>query len=180
MAVLITPQGILSYPALFTPKAFGDEPPRFSATIVFSLAEQKTEAFKALKAAAKLAIINKFGEAKAANKAFVAGLRDPFRDGEEKYTEGDVYLNLASKTRVGVVDANVQPIIDPSLVWAGQLARASVSCFAYDRLGNKGVSFGLEGIQIIKADMPRLDGRVPAEKAFSPIVGDDDDTANLV
>ena len=49
-----------------------------------------------------------------------------------------------------------------------------MTCFFYDKAGNKGVSFGLNHVQIIKADMPRIDGRISVDKAFGPVEDDDD------
>jgi len=44
--------------------------------------------------------------------------------------------------------------------------RASVTAFAYDRPESKGVSFGLNNIQLLDGTTPRLDGRKAAEDEF--------------
>jgi len=59
-----------------------------------------------------------------------------------------------------------QEILLPDEVWSGQLVRANVTPFAYDKNGVKGVSFALNHVQIIKSDRPRLDGRASASSAF--------------
>jgi hypothetical protein len=116
-----------------------------------------------------------WGPGKSQDKAFVALLRSPFRKCSEKadragYKEmanGGVFIKPWSKQRPGVVDANVQPIMVPGDVWAGQRARASVNAFAYEMSGNKGISFGLNNVQICSTSGPRLDGRKAATEEFS-------------
>ena len=73
------------------------------------------------------------------------------------------------RTRPGIVDKNRNEILTKAEVWAGQLARAFVRPFAYDTSGNKGVSLMLENVQIVKADMPRIDGRKSAAESFTDV-----------
>ena len=54
----------------------------------------------------------------------------------------------------------------PEQVWAGQLVRANVTPFAWLNSGKRGVSLGLNHIQIIRTDTPRIDGRAPANAVF--------------
>lgn len=132
-----------------------------------------------LKNAAQAAIVEKWGEDK--NK-WPKGLRTPFRDqGDKKkenedgsvylpdgYVEGAIYLNLKSQNRPGVVDENVQPIMEESVFYAGCWARASVTAYAYDQAGNRGVSFGLNNIQKV-GDGDALSYRTKAEDDFKPV-----------
>ena len=65
-----------------------------------------------------------------------------------------------SKNKPGVVDTNRQDILVPDEVWSGQLVRANVVPFAWTHTGRKGVSFGLNHLQIIQSEgRQRLDGR---------------------
>ena len=43
-----------------------------------------------------------------------------------------------------------------------------MSVFAYDKAGNRGISFGLNNVQKL-GDGERLDGRLKAEDDFDPI-----------
>jgi hypothetical protein len=54
---------------------------------------------------------------------------------------------------------------NPNEVYAGCLIRAAVNAYGYDRQGNKGVSFGLNGVQKVD-EGKRLDNRVAAEDTF--------------
>lgn len=109
-------------------------------------------------------------------------IRLPFRDqgeqrfdknGEEKpipngYEPGAKYVNLKTNQKPGLVDQKNQDIIDESVFYAGCYAKAAVSAFAYDQMGNKGVSLGLQAIQKVRDGDP-LANRVKAQDAFSPI-----------
>jgi len=162
---LITPFGLGSFMNLFTPRAPADgAEPRYSLNIVFDPKAQATNEFKILKDAVMQVAREKWG-----NK-IPSNLRSPFRDAGEKdyagYEKGFIFINAWTKTAPGVVGPNREDILDPKDVWAGQLVRASVNPFAYDHSGNRGIAFGLENVQIGKFDMPRLDGRTAANKAF--------------
>jgi hypothetical protein len=165
MAAITTPFGMLSFPNIFKarPPADGAEP-RFSINIVFDEEAQKTAAFAELKKAVDECVKEKWGDKPPKN------LRNPLRDAGEKdyggYDDGKIFINAWTKTPPGIVGPDCEDILDANDVWAGQLARATVNPFAYDTSGNKGVAFGLENIQIGKFDMPRMDGRVAANKAF--------------
>lgn len=176
-STVMTPIGILMFPALFAPKVNTENPnqaPRYSAMIAFDKAGVGSSAYQDLRRIAMEAIEKKFGAAKAADANFVRSLRLPFRNASEKTYNGlenaDVFINAwrgEADGAPGVVDLQGTKILVPNDVFAGQMARATVRAFAYDSNGNKGVSFALEHVQIVKADMPRLDGRVAAEDAFA-------------
>ena len=78
-----------------------------------------------------------------------------------------------------MVDARNNDVLDYDLAYAGCRVRASLSPFGWSASGKKGVSFGLNHIQIVK-DGERIDGRIEAGKAFGDALvsagadGDDD------
>lgn len=162
------------FPALYVakPAAQGGEP-RFSCILGFSELAMKTAAYANLRKAVHAAMAEKWGAAKAADANFVRSLRLPFRQASEKEYAGfdkfEVFISPWSKNKPGVMDVNGTDILVPEDVWAGQLARATVRAFAYENSGNKGVAFGLEHVQIVKADGERIDGRRSAQQAFSNV-----------
>jgi hypothetical protein len=168
-----TPIGLLSYPHLFVarPAAPGAEP-RFSCALLFDKAAQAEPAFMDLRKAVAQAIDDFFGVGKSRDRAFVEGIRSPFRKTQGKKARGyaemvdGVFIQPWSKDRPGVVDARLQKMEVPADVWPGQMARATVRAFGYDVSGNKGVSFNLNNIQICRTDGPRLDDRRRAEDEF--------------
>lgn len=180
MASLITPTGVLSFPVLFTPRPVvqGGEP-RYSLNLIIDAQGQKTPEFQALRRAVAQTIDAKWGDGKSRDKAFVAKLRNPFLSTADQdyagYDDPDaVFIRPWSKNKPGLVDAYRNEITVPGDVWAGQLVRCSVNTFAYEQSGNRGVSFGLNNVQVCRTDGVRLDGRQSASKEF----GDYDDGTN--
>jgi hypothetical protein len=158
---LITPVATLSYPHLATPQepqAGSAGKAKYSAALVFKPGQDLTEMQAAAMAVA---------EAKWPGKAaamFAAGvLRTPFRkDGEFKgYAPGSVFVNVRSEQKPQIVSTYPGPDGKPLLIegddittqmYAGAQVRASVTAFAYDAAGNKGVSFALGNIQKVGED----------------------------
>ncbi len=175
MANINTPTFRVSYPNVFKPKRNDlNGKDEFSIVALF----KKGEDLSALKAAAQKAIVDKWGPDKA---KWPTNLRSPFRLQEERakevdgkrilpagHEEGAVFLNLKSAQRPGVVDQNVQDILEESQFYAGCWARASINAYAYDQKGNRGVSFGLGNIQKVRDGDP-LGNRARPEQDFAPI-----------
>lgn len=166
MANLNTPYATLSFANIFTPRprSEGGEPV-FSCSLIFDPQQQKSPAYKALKDAAAAAARNEWGD-----KIDFKTVKMPFRDAGEKsydgYHPGHTFISPWSKNKPGVVDANRQDVLLPDEVWSGQLVRANVSPFAWTHSGKKGVSFGLNHLQIVKSEgQQRLDGR-PSTSVF--------------
>ena len=169
---LITPEATLSFPVLFTPRPRSEgSKPVFSCALLFDKKAQATPEYKAMQQACLKAFKDKFADASMKGASF------PFKDAGEKdyagYNEGDTFINPWSEQRPGIVDAQVQDVIDQSLVYAGMKVRASVAPFAWANSGKKGVSFGLNHLQLMK-DGTRIDGRISASKAFSAIAVEED------
>lgn len=168
MASLNTPYCTLSFPSLFQPRprADGGEPV-YSAIGIFSPAQQNSPAYKAMVDACIRAAKDEWGE-----KLNLKEVRFPFRDAGEKagkwagFNEGDKFISPWTKTKPGIVNAQRQDILLPEEVWAGQLVRLNISPFAWMNSGKKGVSFGLNHVQIVRTDTPRIDGRGSASSAF--------------
>ena len=84
---------------------------------------------------------------------------------------GHWVFTASSKQPPYVVDAGVQPIIQPGEVYSGMYGRVNVSFFPYANSGKKGVGCGLNGVQKLRDGEP-LSGRVTAEEAFgAPLPG---------
>lgn len=121
---------------------------------------------KAIDAAVEEGIASKWGGKKPKN------LRLPLRDGDEERAdeapeyEGMFFMNANSNTKPGIVDKDLNEILDPDEVYSGCWGRASVNFFAYDSNGNRGVGCGLNNIQKLK-DGEHLGGeRASAEDDF--------------
>lgn len=179
MASIITPVGTLMCygPTLFVPavnKFDRSKEPRYEASLIFGKAVQGTSEFKALKKAIADCAAEKFGD-KLKDRAFAARMKWPLKEylrGEE----GDMILKAWTKEAPPVVSPSNQYITVKGDVWSGQLARFEVNPWAFDTAGSVGVTLFLNCAQITKMKMPRLDGRKPADKVFSPIEDEDGDS----
>jgi hypothetical protein len=163
-----TPYATLSFPHLFEKRARAEGGnPVFSCALIFNPAAQKTPAYKAMVDACVAVAKAKFGA-----NVNISQVQMPFRDAGEKsdkyagYNKGDMYITPWSDNKPGIVDVQRNDILLPEEVWAGQLVRGNVNPFAWTNSGRKGVSFGLNHLQIIKTDTPRIDGRASASSSF--------------
>lgn len=176
---VVTGEVRLSYVNLFEPRSNDpDQAKKYSCTILIPKSDKKT--IKAIKAAQEEAL--EAGKGKFGGK-IPANWKNTFHDGD---TEGDVdqnpeqegnyYMALSANESYppGVVDRNVQPILDSSEVYSGCYARVSMVAFAFNNSGNKGVSFGLRHVQKLR-DGDFLGGRTNAADDFDSLDDEDDD-----
>jgi hypothetical protein len=179
VSVIKTPVGTLSYPNFYLPRervqSKGEKV--FSGVLLFTMQQTKSEQWKEM-----MQVIDALVRLSFPKLILGKGVRSPIRRCDEKDDnsfpdEYVFFLNAWSKQKPGVVDAALNDILDSSGVWPGQLARFAITPFAYDKQGNKGVSFALENVQIVKSEgMKRLDGRKSAADRFDDNeLGDYDD-----
>ena len=100
------------------------------------------------------------------------------RDGDEERPDqpeyaGMYFLNASSKQAPGIVDKQVQPVLDSAEVYSGCYGRASLNFFPFNQAGNKGIACGLNNVQKL-ADGDYLGGRSRAEDDFDSMDDDDD------
>ena len=180
--ILRTPPGILTYPHLFELHAIDKDKPDdkfYSTSILFDAAAQATAEWADLRAEANRVALARFGDAL---PALVASgeFKSPFLLGDKfaaKNPEaaGKIMLRLKTKMKPGIVNDQVLPITDPSKVYPGVIAILSVGCYAYPLPGasgpkaaNKGVSFGLRNVQIVRDGTP-LGNISRADMDFVPL-----------
>jgi hypothetical protein len=177
MSKVITGKVRLSYAHIFKPQAGiggGEEKYSLSAIIPKSDIATIEKIEKAIEAATKEGIGrfgSKFGKA--------ANFRNPLRDGDIDKADDAAYqdsyfLNVKSKTKPGVVDKDLEEIIDPSEVYSGCYGRVSVVGFPYSVNGSTGISFALQNVQKL-ADGEPLGGKSRAADDFSAFASDDED-----
>jgi hypothetical protein len=174
--VVTTPVFRVSFPSVFKPRKNDlNGKDEFSVMALF----EKGANLDALKKAAEAAIIKKWGSDQS---KWPKGMKTPFRDQAEKakdgklpdgMAEGAIFMTFKSTNRPTVVDQNLQEILEPSKFYAGCYARASIGAYAYDQKGNRGVSFGLNHLQLVKDGEP-LSGRPSVESAFTAVATDGD------
>lgn len=181
-----TPAFIASFPNLF--KARKNELSDKIEYSVMALFAPGTD-ISSVEAAVKEAMASEFGENE---KKWPKAWRNPIRDIEERRdsegnlpsgcVEGMKFMNLKSQYAPGIVDANLEEIIDPEEIYPGVVLKASITAYAYDMTANKGVAFGLDAIQKVR-DGERLAGKPDPKKLFKqvdseeadPFAGDDEE-----
>lgn len=168
---VITPLARLSYPAIFKPaKALNDGEAKYQCELIFAPGTDLSE----LKQAATQAAIDKWGAGKVPKN-----LRTPFREGDREREgkdgyDGCVFIGARSKDKPGVVVGRERdPCTDESEVYGGCYVRASVTAFAYEHAGNKGVSFALNNIWKIRDGDP-FGNRRNAEEEFGDVETDEE------
>lgn len=176
----MTPIGRACFVHVWEPHSFeAGKEGQYSLILVFD----KDTDLKDLKRAAAAAAKAKWGDK--ANGMIKSGqLKSPFRNAAdyEKYgdpfVEGSTFVTLKSKQAPGIVGPNAKQILNQMDFYAGCNARASVYAFAFDTMGNKGITFLLNNVQKT-GDNTKLSGRMNAEDEFQPVAGasnsDDDD-----
>jgi hypothetical protein len=181
MSNLKTPIGRVSYPNLLKPKLNDMNPAAPKMEYSVDLLFDKNIDMSVFKNAASAAAKAKWG----ANPPKTA--RSPIKDGDEKLDKkgnpapgygGCYYVTLKTTRKPGVVDATTQPIFEESEIYGGCYGRASFSTYAYDKGGNKGVSFSLVNFQKVKEGESFGAAQVDAESDFDVIDGEMDNEAN--
>ena len=173
---VITGKVRFSYEHVFKAEAIDDGDPKYSVSIIIPKKDKATIA--KIEAAIDAAI--EAGKSKLENKAGKvnkAQIKLPLRDGDEEREGDDAYknsyfINASSKNKPGVVDADLQPILDTTEFYSGCYGRASINFYAFDAKGNKGIAAGLNNVQKLE-DGEFLGGRSSAEDDFSDMEDDD-------
>lgn len=172
---VVTGKVRLSYAHLFTPKAIQEgQEPKYSVCLLIPKSDTATvkkikTAIEAAKTAGEKLLVNNNGK-------IPTTIKLPLRDGDEERDApeyaGHWFVNANSTQKPGIVDKDVNPILDQSEVYSGCYARASINFYAFNKAGNKGIGCGLNNIQKL-ADGEALSGRSRAEEDFEAFEDDD-------
>lgn len=105
-----------------------------------------------------------------------SNLRMPLHDGDKEKPHNPVfkncfYLNAKTRQEPQIVDQNVNPITNEAELYSGCYGKVSLTFYAYNFSGNKGISVWLGNIQKIR-DGKRLSRTINASDEFSPIEED--------
>lgn len=168
---VVTPVARASYARLLEPAESLNGDMKYSVSLLF----ESDADLSVMKKAAANALIEKWGPDK---ENWPKNLRSPFRDGSDKddpLYDGITFVNVSSVEQPEIVKkvGNVSvPLTSTNEVYSGMYIRASLTAFAYDKKGNRGVSFGLNNVLKVR-DGDRLDGRTNADTDFKDFEGDD-------
>ena len=174
----------LSYANIWQAKSINGGVPKYSTSVLIPKSDMKTIAN--VKAAIEAAYYEGESKLKGNSKTVPAltSLKMPLRDGDTERPDDEAYaghwfLNANSNTAPGVVDANREPIYDTSEIYSGVYARVSLTFYAFNSNGNRGIACGLQNIQKVR-DGESLGGKPKAEEDFNDgfQVEDDSDFLN--
>ena len=168
-----------SYCNVWEAKAINGGTPKFSVSLL--IPKTDTVTVKKIKAAIEAAYREGEAKLKGNGKSVppLTAIKTPLRDGDAERPDdpayaGHYFVNANSATAPGIVDVDCQPILTRSEVYSGVYGRASISFFAFNSSGNRGVACGLNNLQKIRDGEP-LGGRASAESDFSDFDDEDDD-----
>ena len=163
----------LSYFHGWEPVSINGGTEKYSVSVLIPKSDKETIA--AINAAIDAAIeegIAKFGGKKPNRAAIKTPLRDGDIERDDEAYKGHWFINANSTTAPQIVDRSVKPILDRGEVYSGCYARVSLSFYAFNSNGNKGIACGLNNLQLIRAGEP-LGGKASAESDFA--TDDDED-----
>jgi hypothetical protein len=171
MKVITGPETRWSYANVWEPKSINGGTPKYSVSLIIPKSDTRTVA--KIKAAIEAAY--KEGEAKLKGNGktvpALSILKTPLRDGDLERPDDAAYtnayfINANATTAPGIVDADRNPIISRSEVYSGVYGRASITFYAFNSSGNKGIACGLNNLQKIRDGEP-LGGKASAESDFN-------------
>lgn len=176
---VITGEVRLSYANLFEAKSIQGSKPKYSVSLIIPKSDKATLAkIEAAIDAAIEAGTAKFG-GKRPNKA---ALKLPLRDGDTERDDeayaNSMFVNANSTTPPQVVDESLAPILDRSQVYSGCYGRASITFYAFNTNGNKGIACGLGNVQKLRDGEPLGSGHVSAEEDFAAFSTANEDFLN--
>ena len=160
-----------SYANVWEPKSINGGAPKYSVSLI--IPKSDTVTVGKIKDAIKAAYEEGQSKLKGNNKSVPAllSIKMPLRDGDLERPDDETYkdsyfINANSATAPGIVDAARQPILEHSEVYSGVYGRASISFYAFNSNGNKGIACGLNNLQKISDGEP-LGGKTRAEDDFA-------------
>ena len=162
-----------SYANVWEPKSINGGTPKYSVSLIIPKSDTKTIAKIQAAIEAKLK-----GNGKSVPALSV--LKTPLRDGDAERPDDEAYknayfVNANATSAPGIVDADLNPILTRSEVYSGVYGRASITFYAFNSSGNKGIACGLNNLQKIRDGKP-LGGKASAESDFA--TDDDEDFLN--
>ncbi|MDD4434240.1 MAG: DUF2815 family protein [Parabacteroides sp.] len=177
MKVITGPDTRWSYANVWEPKSINDGTPKYSVALL--IPKSDTVTLEKIKKAIEAAYTEGAGKLKGNGKSVppLAALKTPLRDGDVEKPDDETYaghyfVNANNTSAPGIVDANRQPILTRSEVYSGVYGRASISFYAFNTSGNKGIACSLNNLQKLRDGEP-LGGKASAETDFA--TEDEDD-----
>ena len=177
MKVITGPDTRWSYANVWEPKSINGGAPKYSVSLIIPKSDTRT--LGKIRAAIEAAY--KEGEAKLKGSGRtvppLTAIKNPLRDGDTERPDdaayaGCYFINANAASAPGIVDADRNPILMRSEIYSGVYGRASITFYAFNSSGNRGIACGLNNLQKIRDGEP-LGGKTSAESDFATDEDDD-------
>jgi len=171
LKVITGPDTRWSFANVWEPKSVNGGTPKYSVSLIVPKSDVKTLA--KIKAAIEAAYLEGEAKLKGSGKSVppLAAIKTPLRDGDIERPDDLAYanayfINANATSAPGIVDADRNSILTRSEVYSGVYGRASISFYAFNSNGNKGIACGLNNLQKVRDGEP-LGGKTSAESDFT-------------
>ena len=177
MKVITGPETRWSYANVWEPKSINGGSPKYSVSLII----KKTDTVTVNKVKAAIEAAYHEGEAKLRGNGrsvpSLSSMKTPLRDGDTERPDDPAYagcwfINANASTAPGIVDLSCNPIMTRSEVYSGVYGRASITFYAFNSNGNKGIACGLNNLQKVRDGEP-LGAKASAESDFATDAADD-------
>lgn len=156
----------LNFPVLVTPRSSVDGD-KLKYSVCVMIPKEDTTSLDAI----NKAIEECYEENKATLGKNTKAVRTPLRDGEEReidYPEfaGHMFFNCSSMRKPKVLDMEKNLLSDEEVLehaFAGQVVNISLNVFAYTHASSKGISIGLNNVQIVGGGTPLYEDKGGSE-----------------
>lgn len=177
LKVITGPDTRWSYANVWEPKSVNGGAPKYSVSLIIPKSDTRTVA--KIKAAIEAAYHEGESKLKGNGKSVPAlsVIKNPLRDGDLERPDDAAYanayfINANATSAPGIVDADLNPILTRSEVYSGVYGRASITFYAFNSSGNKGIACGLNNLQKVRDGAP-LGGKASAESDFATDADED-------
>ncbi len=168
----------LSYEHVWEPTSINGGNLKYSVCAVWPKTDEETT--RKVKAAIEAAYHDGEARLKGNGKSVppLTAVKNPLRDGDLERPDdpafaGMWFVNANTDRAPGIVDLACNPILDRSEVYSGCYCRVSITFYAFNSNGNRGIACGLNNLQKVR-DGERLGGRISAEVEFAGLDDDED------
>ena len=175
--VITGPNTRWSYVNVWDPKSINGGTPKYSGSLI--IPQTDTETIRKIRDAIRAAYEEGQNKLRGSGKSVPAleDIKTPLRDGDRDRKDdpnyaGCMFINANSTTPPDIVDAAMNHILDRSEVYSGVYGRASITLYAFNSNGNRGIACGLNNLQKIRDGEP-LGSRARAEDDFATSNDDD-------
>ena len=172
MSVIMIKNARLSFPEIWTPKAFNEgQAPKFSCNFLLDKESDKAQIASFKKAIKEAALAGFKGE-------IPTGLKICINDGKDKSYDGyenAMYISCASRLRPQVIDRDRTPLVEEDgRPYAGCYVNAAISFWIQDNKWGKRVAANLNGLLFVKDGETFGAGGIKTETVFDDISSEQD------